>query len=90
MGSIPGSEDPLKEALQSTSVFLPGKSHGQRSWWATVHRVAKSQTRWKQLSMRTLLNEIMQVQQSAPKPSENGGIISTYSLETLTSVDSEI
>ena len=23
------------------------------SWWATVHRVAKSQTQWKQLSMYT-------------------------------------
>ena len=27
-------------------VFLPGKFHGQRKlWWATVHGVAKSQTR---------------------------------------------
>ena len=26
-------------------VFLPGESHGQRAWWVTVHRVAKSQTR---------------------------------------------
>ena len=25
-------------------VFLPGKSHGQRSWWTTVHGVEKSQT----------------------------------------------
>ena len=29
--------------------FLPGESHGQRSWRATVHRVAKSQTWLKQL-----------------------------------------
>ena len=29
---------------QPTLVFLPGKSHGQRSWWATVHRFAKSRT----------------------------------------------
>ena len=28
---------------QHTPVFLPGQSHGQRSWWVTVHRVAKSQ-----------------------------------------------
>ena len=26
-----------------TPVFLPGESHGQRSLWATVHGVAKSQ-----------------------------------------------
>ena len=25
--------------------FLPGESHGQRRWWATVYGVAKSQTR---------------------------------------------
>ena len=31
--------------MQSTSLFLPGKSHGQKSWWAAVHEVAKSQTR---------------------------------------------
>ena len=30
---------------QPTPVLLPGESHGQRAWWATVHRVAKSQTR---------------------------------------------
>ena len=27
---------------QPTSVFLPRKSCGQRTWWATVHRVAES------------------------------------------------
>ena len=26
-----GWEDPLEEEIQPTSVFLPGKSHGQRS-----------------------------------------------------------
>ena len=26
---------------QPTPVFLPGKSHGQRTWWATVHGVVK-------------------------------------------------
>ena len=30
-GSIPGSEDPLERKWQATLVFLPGKSHGQRS-----------------------------------------------------------
>ena len=27
----PGQEDPLEEGLQPAPVFLPGKSHGQRS-----------------------------------------------------------
>ena len=37
-------EIPWKGALQPTLVYLPGESHGQRSLWATVHRVTKSQT----------------------------------------------
>ena len=32
--------DPLEEEM-ATPVFLPGKSQGQRAWWATVHGVAK-------------------------------------------------
>ena len=32
------------EGMQPAPVFLPGKSHGQRSLAATVHRVAKSWT----------------------------------------------
>ena len=36
---------PLRRAWQPTPVFLLGKSHGQRTWWAIVHGVAKSQTR---------------------------------------------
>ena len=35
---------PWRRAWQPTPAFLPGESHGQRTWWATVHRVAKSQT----------------------------------------------
>ena len=38
---------PWRRARQPTPVFLPGESHGQRAWWATVHRAAKSQTRLK-------------------------------------------
>ena len=38
-------------AWQPTPVFLPGESHGQRSLWSTLHRVAKSQTQLKRLSM---------------------------------------
>ena len=30
---------------QPTPVSLPGKFHEQRTWWATVHRVTKSQLR---------------------------------------------
>ena len=32
---------PQKKKWQPTPVFLPGKSHGQRSLWAIVHGVAK-------------------------------------------------
>ena len=35
---------PWRRAWQSTSVFLPGESHGQRSLRATVHGVAESDT----------------------------------------------
>ena len=31
MGSIPGPGDPWRKKWQPTPVFLPGKSHGQRS-----------------------------------------------------------
>ena len=34
-----------RRAWQPSPGFLPGESHGQRSWGATVHRVAKSGTR---------------------------------------------
>ena len=40
-----------RRAWQSTPVFLPGESHGQRSLRATVHGVTKSQTQLKQLSI---------------------------------------
>ena len=50
--SIPGlGRSPGRREWQSTPVFLPGESHGQRSLTATVHRVAQSQTRQKRLSM---------------------------------------
>ena len=42
---------PWRRAWQPTPVFLPGESHGRGAWWAIVHRVAKSQTRLKRLSM---------------------------------------
>jgi len=43
-------EDPLEEGMAAHSSFLPGESHGQRAWWATVHKVAKSRTQLKRLS----------------------------------------
>ena len=36
-----GWEDPLEKEVAIHSVFLPGKSHGQRSWWVT-----KESTYW--------------------------------------------
>ena len=36
---------PWRRKWQPTPVFLPGESHGQRIWWATVHGVIQSQTR---------------------------------------------
>ena len=36
---------PWRRKRQPTPVSLPGESHGQRSLGATVHGVAKSQTR---------------------------------------------
>ena len=41
---------PWRRAWQPTPVFLPGESPGQRTWWAVVHRIAKSRTQPKRLS----------------------------------------
>ena len=35
---------PWRRARQPTPVFLPGESHGQRSWRAAVRRMTKRQT----------------------------------------------
>ena len=35
---------PWRREWQAIPVFLPGESHGQRSWRATVHGVTQSQT----------------------------------------------
>ena len=35
---------PWRRKWQPTPVFLPGKSRGQRAFWATVHGVTKSRT----------------------------------------------
>ena len=44
---------PWRRAWQPTTVFLPGESHGQRTWWATVHSVTKSQTQFRRFSTCT-------------------------------------
>ena len=41
---------PWRRAWQPTPVFLPRESQRQRTWWATVHRVANSQAQLKPLS----------------------------------------
>ena len=43
-------EIPWRRAWQATPVFLPGEFIDRGAWQATVHRVAKSFTRRKQLS----------------------------------------
>ena len=39
-----GHEDPLEEEMAATPVFLPGKSHGQRSWRVTALGATQSYT----------------------------------------------
>jgi len=46
-------EIPWRRAWKLTSVFLPGKSPGQRSLVATVHGVTKSRTRLSNSTMTT-------------------------------------
>ena len=41
---------------------MPGKSHGQKAWWATVHGVTKS---WRSLSDQTTTVVIVQLAASA-------------------------
>ena len=35
---------PWRRAWHPTPVLLPGESHGQGAWWATVHGIAESDT----------------------------------------------
>ena len=47
-----GREHPLDEGMGSHSSILAWRIPMDRgAWWATVHRVAKSRTRLKRLSM---------------------------------------
>ena len=48
---------PWRRGWQPTPVFFLGESHGQRTWWATVHGVAQSWTRLKRLSSHAQVQE---------------------------------
>ena len=51
-GSIPGVRKlPWRRAWRSTPVVLPENPMDRGAWQVTVHRVTKSQTQPKQLSM---------------------------------------
>ena len=43
VGSL-GQQDPLEKETAIHSSILLENPHGQETWWATVHGVAKSQT----------------------------------------------
>ena len=49
-----GQEDPLKEGMVIHASILAWRILDRGIWWATVHRVTKSQTWLKQLSMHIL------------------------------------
>ena len=55
MGSIPGWEGPLEEGMAPVLAWRIPMDRG--AWWATVHGVAKSQTRLKQLSTCTMFRK---------------------------------
>jgi len=38
-----GQEDPLEEEMANSFIILAWKISWRGAWWATVHRVAKSQ-----------------------------------------------
>ena len=45
--------------METTSVFLPGTSHAQRSLGATVHRVTKSQETTERPSTSLIYNVVL-------------------------------
>ena len=47
-----GGEDPLEEGMTTPPLFLPDNPMDREVWQATVHRVAKSGTQLKRLSMQ--------------------------------------
>ena len=56
------SKIPWRRKGQPTPVFLPGKSYGQRTCWATVHRVTKSRTR-QGISTSTCMRQVWKATQ---------------------------
>ena len=58
-----GREDPLEEGMATHSSILVWRIPMDRgAWWATVHRVTKSQTQLKQLSMHACTHRHTQTQ----------------------------
>ena len=56
---ILGQEDPLEKKMVTHSGILASRIPVDRgAWWATVHGVAKPQTRLKQLSMQTCMQKM--------------------------------
>ena len=49
---------PWRRAWQRTLVFLPGESQGQKRFGATVHKVEKSPTGLKRLSMQAQTDQL--------------------------------
>jgi len=59
LGSIPSQEDPLEKGCQPTPLFLPGKSHGQRSLAGySQKRVAKESDMTEKLNKTTTISVI--------------------------------
>ena len=54
-----GQEHPRRRKWQPTPVFLPGKSYGQRSLVATVPRVAKSQTGFRDKTQHNIAKQFL-------------------------------
>ena len=48
-----GWEDPLEEEMAAHARILAWRTPWKGAWWATVHRVAKSQKHLKRLSPHT-------------------------------------
>ena len=49
---------PWRRKWQPPPVYLPGKPMDRGAWWATIHRVAQSQTQLKRLSMHACMSSV--------------------------------
>ena len=62
LGSIPGLGRSLEEDMATHSSILAWRIPMHRgAWWATVHRVAKSQTRLKRLTRIHILTRMEKI-----------------------------